>query len=109
MVLGAIFRVRHKTWGQQPISCQVRAWQSATLLPISCKAVLPVPARVEEPISPSKAIFKRWCYEQSTLSQDALSQHGNVGCQYWHSDASAYFAAGGEHDRREPITFTCAI
>ncbi len=31
---------------------QVSAWQSATLLPISCKSVQPVPARVEEPGSP---------------------------------------------------------
>ena len=31
--------------------CQVRAWQSAILLPISCKSVQPVPARVEEPVS----------------------------------------------------------
>ncbi len=28
------------------------AWQSATLLPISCKSVQPVPARVEELVSP---------------------------------------------------------
>ncbi len=31
---------------------QVSAWQSATLLPISCNSVQPVPARVEEPVSP---------------------------------------------------------
>ena len=31
---------------------QVSAWQSATLLPISCKSVQPVPAWVEEPVSP---------------------------------------------------------
>ena len=28
---------------------QVSAWQSQTLLPISCKSVQPVPALVEEP------------------------------------------------------------
>ena len=39
---------------------------------------------------PSKAIS--WCHEQSTLSQDALSQHGTVGCQNWHTIASAYSA-----------------
>ena len=33
---------------------QVRAWQSAKLLLINCKSVQPVPARVEEPISPVK-------------------------------------------------------
>ncbi len=31
---------------------QVSELQSATLLPISCKSVQPVPARVEEPVSP---------------------------------------------------------
>ena len=31
--------------------CQVSAWQTATLLPISCKSEQPVPARVEEPVS----------------------------------------------------------
>ncbi len=31
---------------------QVSAWKSATLLPIGCKSVQPVPARVEEPVSP---------------------------------------------------------
>ena len=30
---------------------QVSAWQSATLLPISCKSSQPVPAQVEEPFS----------------------------------------------------------
>ncbi len=33
-------------------SGQVSAWQSATLLPISCKSVQPVPAWLEEPVSP---------------------------------------------------------
>ena len=33
---------------------QVSAWQSATLLPIGCKSVQPVPARVEEPVSPAR-------------------------------------------------------
>ena len=35
-------------------SGQVIAWQSATLLPISCKSVRPVSARVEEPVSPER-------------------------------------------------------
>ena len=65
---------------------QVSAWQSATLLPISCKSVQPVPARVEEPVSLVK------------LSQDALSQHGKVGCENRQFTTSAYFAVGGEHD-----------
>ena len=29
-----------------------RVWLSATLLPISCRSVQPVPAQVEEPVSP---------------------------------------------------------
>ncbi len=33
---------------------QVSDWQSVTLLPISCKSVQPVPARVEEPVSPAR-------------------------------------------------------
>ena len=37
--------------------CLVSVWQSATLLPISCKSVHPVPAKVEEPVVASKAIF----------------------------------------------------
>ena len=32
------------------------AWQSTALLPISCKSVQPVPARLEEPVSLVKAI-----------------------------------------------------
>ena len=31
---------------------QVTAWQSVTLLPITCKSVQPLPARVEEPVCP---------------------------------------------------------
>ncbi len=34
------------------IQRQISAWQSATLLPISCKSVQPVPVRVEEHVSP---------------------------------------------------------
>ena len=60
---------------------QVSAWQSVTLLPISCKSVQPVPARVKEPNGHSKAI----CHEQPTVFQDALSQNGRVGCQNWHT------------------------
>ena len=32
--------------------------------------------------------------------QDALSQQGKVGCQNWHILASAYSAAGGEHQQQ---------
>ena len=58
---------------------KVSAWQSATLLPISCKSVLPVPARVEEPVSPVK--------------------HGKVGCQ------NCQFAI--RHRRRTRTTTKC--
>ncbi len=39
------------TYWQFSSVSQVNAWQSATLLPISCTSVQPVPARVEEPVS----------------------------------------------------------
>ncbi len=48
---------------------------------------------MEEAVSTAR----RWCHEQSTLSQDALSQHGKVGGQNWHDIASSYSAAGREH------------
>ena len=34
----------------------------------------------------------------ATLSQDAVSQRGDVGCQNFQPPASAHSAAGGEHD-----------
>ncbi len=42
-----------KVRANSPFS-QVSAWQSATLLPISCNSVQPVPAQVEELVSPVK-------------------------------------------------------
>ena len=80
---------------------QVGVWQSATLLPISCKSVQPVPALLGEPVSPLRHCF-RWWHEQSTLSQDAIShsQLGKVGCQNWHNCTSAYSAAGGEREQQ---------
>ena len=41
-------------------------------------------------------------HAQFTLSQDALSQHGKVGCKNWHI-ASTYSAAGGEHELQSNI------
>ncbi len=70
---------------------QVSAWQSATLLPISCKSVRPVSARVENPVSPVRQSSYGSSKNNLTLSQVALSQHGKVGCQNWHTPASAYF------------------
>ncbi len=52
------------------VQCQLSVRQSATLLPISCKSVQPVPAWVEEPAQNGNLL--------STLSQDVLSQHGKV-------------------------------
>ncbi len=55
------------------IPSKVSTWQSATLLPMSCKSVQPVPAWIEEPLAqPSSG---------GALSLDAISQHGKVGCQ----------------------------
>ena len=67
---------------------------------ISCNSVLPVPARVEESVSP---VSRSSCgggtnMKQSTHSQDVMSQHVKVGCQNWHAIASAYYADGGEND-----------
>ena len=49
---------------------QVSVWQSATLVPTSCKSVQSVPARVEEPVS---LVVLLRTSQQSILSQDALS------------------------------------
>ncbi len=93
----------HKKGHQQSVLMGIRCIcdpRSGKCLPvsnnilISCKSVPPFPAWVEEPVSSVRY------HEQSTLSQDALSQHGKVGCQNWHPYASAYSAAGGEHDQQ---------
>ncbi len=74
---------------------QVSVWQSVTLLPISCKSVQPVPARVEEPVSLVRQSSSGGATNNPPF---AISQHGKVGCQNWHPYASAYSAAGGEDD-----------
>ncbi len=55
-------RLSHKNiWYVKSVVCtsgQVIAWQSTTLLPISCRSVQPVvPARVEEPVAQYKAVL----------------------------------------------------
>ena len=65
--------------------CQDSAWQSATMLPISCYSLS---RRVKQ----SSIAY--------TLSQDALSQHGKIGCLNWYILDSAYSAAKGEHDQQ---------
>ncbi len=54
--------------------CQVSAWQSATLLPISCKSLQPVPAWVEGPVSPAR---------QSSSGGVTMPYARKVGCQNW--------------------------
>ena len=49
------------------------------------RSIQPVPARVEEPLAKLINLVEAWCHEQSTLSQDALSLHGKVGCQNLHT------------------------
>ena len=53
---------------------QFWAWQSATLLPISCKSVQLFPAREEEPVSSVR----------QSSSGGATNTPGKVGCQNWH-------------------------
>ena len=87
---------------------QVSAWQSATLLPISCNSVQPVPAWVKEPVSPVSHSCSSGVtiHEQSTLSQNALRQHGKVGCQNWQFTTTEYSAAGGEHDQHTDLKWS---
>ena len=74
---------------------------------ISCKSVQPVPAGVEEPVSPVRqslylfvfAICYWWCRTihpfpkyPTTARESRLAN--------WHNLASAYFAAGGEHEQQ---------
>ena len=73
-------------------SSQVSAWQSPTLLPISCKSVQPVPVRVEETVS----LVRQSSSGGVTYSPPLLV----VGCQNWHPFASAHSAAGGEPEQQ---------
>ncbi len=56
--------------------------QSGQCLAVSHTAI-EAPARVEEPVSPVRQSSNGGAHEQSTLSQDAISQHEKVGCQNW--------------------------
>ena len=69
------------------LECQVSAWQSATLLPISCKSAQPVSTRVEEPVSQVRRCPKP--ARESRL----------LTC------ASAHSAGGGECDQYIQIFF----
>ena len=68
---------------------QVSVWQLAW-----CASLLPVPAWVEEPVSPVRQ-SSSYGASNSPLSQDALA----VGCRNWHGVANLYSATGGEHDQ----------
>ncbi len=48
---------RYAFCSDTPSHGQVSAWQSATQLQISCQSVQPVPAWVEEPVSPVRQAF----------------------------------------------------
>ena len=82
------------------ISGQVSAWQSATLLPIRCKSVQPVPARVDEPASLLSQSSSAGATNNSPFPKMPQASMRKVGCQNWHANASAYSAAGGEHDQQ---------
>ena len=64
-VLNSLVHIVHKYYlgtfdiffGTSYVSGQVSVWQSATLLPISCRSVQPVPARVEEPVGPESNLL----------------------------------------------------
>ncbi len=59
------------------------AWQSATLLPISCKSVQPVPVWVEEPVSSVRQSSSSGATNNPPFPKFHFSQHGRVGCQNW--------------------------
>ncbi len=79
------------------VQCQVSAWQSVTLPPISCKSAQPVPSWVEEPVSPVRLPSSG----SGTNNQLFLFRKMKVGCQNWHSTASVYSASGREHDQQQ--------
>ncbi len=84
----------------------------ATLLLISCKLVPPGPAWVEEPVCSVWQSSSDGTTNNPPLSQDALNQHRNVGCQNWNAIASTQSAAGGEREQQKDMptnTFQKAI
>ena len=80
---------------------QVSTWQSATLLPISCKSAQPVTARVDKPVS---LVRQSSSGGARTIHPFPRCLKPIVGCQSWHNRASGNSAAGGEHDRQGHIS-----
>ena len=76
------------------ILCQFSAWQSAMLLPMSCKSVQPVPAFIKDPVSPVGQSFSGDATNNPQTSRN------------WYALASAYSAAGGEHDPKKQCTIS---
>ena len=79
---------------------QVSAWQSTTLLPISCNSVQPVQAWVEEPVSPTSQSSNGCATNNPPFPKISLAStlaSNQVGWKNWHIPASAYSAAGEEH------------
>ena len=78
--------------------CQVSAWQSATMLPISCKSVQPVPARVEQPVSSVRhlvLVAPQTIHPLPRCPKPAReSRLSNLVVYY----QCLYAAAGGEHE-----------
>ncbi len=71
-VVALIFTKKTLFWPQGPVS----VWQSATLLQISCKSVQPVPARVEERVSPVRQFSVGGVTNNSPFPKVALASMG---------------------------------
>ena len=69
--------------------------------PLCSNSVQPVPAWVDEPVSPV-----RKSYSGATNNRPIPKIHGKVGCQNWLAPATAYFAAGGEHDQYDNLLYS---
>ncbi len=79
-------------------SCQVSACQSAAPLPISCKLVQPVIARVEEPVSPVRQSSS--CGVTNNPLFPKMPARGSKAVE----TASAYSVAGGEQKQQLVLT-----
>ena len=77
------------------LASQVSAWKSATLLPISCKLVQPVPAGVEEPVRLVRQSSSGWKIHSFPRCPKP-AREGRLSKLAYH--ASTHSAAGGEHD-----------
>ncbi len=89
---GKMYLYFHQRIGPRYIKGQVSVWQSATLLPKSCKSVQPVPARVLTMVMVPRSIhpFPRCRKPARRFRLSKLAYF-----------ASSYSAAGGEHDHHK--------